>query len=194
MERTAKIERKTKETEIELAITLEGKGVYSISTGVGFLDHMLELFSKFSRADIKLKAKGDLQVDAHHLIEDAGICLGQAMKKAAGDKKGIKRFGFASMPMDETLVQASVDISGRPLLVFNVPFVKGREGSFEIEDSKEFLRGFVVHSGITLHINLIYGDNLHHINEAIFKSLGLAVKEALEKEGDVLLSTKGMID
>lgn len=194
MERKAKIERKTKETEIELAITLEGKGVYGISTGVGFLDHMLELFSKFSRADIKIKAKGDLQVDTHHLIEDAGICLGQALKKAAGDKKGIKRFGFASMPMDETLVQTSVDISGRPLLVFNVPFVKGREGSFDIEDSKEFLRGFVVHSGITLHINLIYGDNLHHINEAIFKSLGLAVKEALEKEGDVILSTKGMID
>jgi len=194
MKRKSIIERKTRETEIEIEINLDGKGICSIATGEGFLDHMLELFSRFSGMDIEIKAKGDLHVDTHHLVEDTGICLGQALKKALGDKKGIRRFGFASLPMDETLVHTSLDISGRPFLVFNVPFVKGREGSFETEDTKEFLRGFAVHCGITLHVNLLYGDNLHHVNEAIFKSLGLALKEAIKKEGQGLPSTKGMID
>jgi len=194
MERKTVIKRKTNETDIALKVNLDGSGVYKVSTGIGFLDHMLELFSRFSRVDMEIKAEGDLKVDTHHLIEDAGICLGQALKKAAGDRKGIRRFGFASLPMDETLVNVSLDISGRPLLVFNVPLVKGREGSFEVEDSREFLKAFVVHAGVTLHVNLLYGDNLHHVNEAIFKSLGLAVKEALKKEGSGLPSTKGMID
>jgi len=194
MERKAKIERKTKETDIAIEVNLDGTGCFSIVTGVGFLDHMLDLLIRFSSIDLKIQAKGDLQVDTHHIIEDTGICLGQVLKKALGDKKGIKRFGFASVPMDETLVNTSVDISGRPLLVFNVPLVRGREGSFEIEDAKEFLRGFATHCGITLHINLAYGENLHHINEAVFKSLALALKDALRIEGKELPSTKGSID
>lgn len=194
MERKAKIERKTKETDIAVEINLDGKGDSSISTGVGFLDHMLDLLSKFSSMDIRIKAKGDLEVDTHHLVEDAGICLGQALKKALGDKKGIKRFGVASAPMDETLVNVSLDISGRPILVFNVPAVRGREGSFETEDAKEFIKGFAMHSGITLHINLVYGDNLHHVNEAVFKSLALALKDAVRIEGKKIPSTKGKID
>lgn len=194
MERKANIERKTKETDIFLEINLDGEGKSDISTGIGFLDHMFTLLSKFSCIDIKIKAEGDIKVDTHHTIEDVGICLGEAIKKALGEKKGIKRFGFASTPMDEVLVNTSLDISGRPLLVFNVPCIKGREGSFEIEDTKEFLKGFTTHSGITLHINLIYGDNLHHINEAIFKSLAIALKDAIKIEGKSIPSTKGCLD
>ncbi|MCK9265402.1 imidazoleglycerol-phosphate dehydratase HisB [bacterium] len=194
MKRKSQIERNSKETQIQVSMALDGNGNSSISTSVGFLDHMLELFSKFSGIDLNIKATGDTHVDTHHLVEDTGICLGQALKQALGDKIGITRFGFASMPMDETLVNTSLDISGRPLLVFNVPFIKGREGSFETEDTNEFLRGFIIHSSITLHINLLYGENLHHINEAIFKSLGLALKQAIKKEGESLPSTKGMID
>jgi len=194
MKRKTKVERKTKETEISLAINIDGSGKGEIETGVGFLDHMLTLFSRFSGMDIRIKAKGDLEVDTHHTIEDAGICLGEALKKALGEKKGIRRFGFASTPMDETLVNTSLDISGRPLLVFNVPYIKGRDGSFEIDDTKEFLKAFTTHSGITIHINLVYGDNLHHVNEAIFKSLALALKDALKIEGRDVPSTKGCLD
>lgn len=194
MERKAKIERKTKETDISIEIFIDGKGESSISTGIGFLDHMLTLLSKFSGIDMKIKAKGDTEVDTHHTVEDTGICLGEAIKKALGEKKGIRRFGFASVPMDEVLVNTSLDISGRPLLVFNVPYIKGREGSFETEDTKEFLKALTTHSGITLHINLIYGDNLHHINEAIFKSLATALKEAIKIEGKDIPSTKGCLD
>jgi len=194
MKRKAKVERKTKETEISLAINIDGSGKGEIETGVGFLDHMLTLLSRFSGMDIMIKAKGDLEVDTHHTIEDTGICLGEALKKALGEKKGIRRFGFASTPMDETLVNTSLDISGRPLLVFNVPYIKGREGSFEIEDTKEFLKAFTTHSGITIHINLVYGDNLHHVNEAIFKSLALALKDALKIDGSDVPSTKGCLD
>ncbi|MCM8829682.1 MAG: imidazoleglycerol-phosphate dehydratase HisB [Candidatus Omnitrophica bacterium] len=194
MERRGEIERKTKETDISIEINLDGEGESDISTGIGFLDHMLTLLSRFSGIDMKIKAKGDTYVDTHHTVEDTGICLGEAIKKALGEKKGIKRFGFASVPMDEVLVNTSLDISGRPLLVFNIPGVKGREGSFETEDAKEFLKGLTTHSGITLHINLIYGDNLHHINEAIFKSIGLALKEAVKIEGKGIPSTKGSLD
>jgi imidazoleglycerol-phosphate dehydratase len=194
MERKTKIARKTKETDISVEINLDGQGACDVSTGVGFLDHMLDLFARFSSFNLRIKAKGDLHVDTHHLIEDTGICLGQSVKKALGDKKGIKRYGFASAPMDETLVNTSLDISGRPMLVFNVPFVRGREGSFETEDAKEFLKGFTTHSAITLHVNLVYGENLHHINESIFKSLALALKDAVRMEGKVIPSTKGSID
>jgi imidazoleglycerol-phosphate dehydratase len=194
MGRKSRIERKTKETDISVEIDLDGQGICNVSTGVGFLDHMLDLLARFSSINLTAKGKGDLQVDTHHLIEDTGICLGQAMKKALGDKKGIRRYGFASAPMDETLVNTSLDISGRPLLVFNVPFVRGREGSFETEDAKEFLKGFSAHCGITLHVNLAYGENLHHINEAIFKSLALALKDAVRVEGKNIPSTKGSID
>lgn len=192
--RKASLKRKTKETEIEIEVNLDGKGNYKIETPVGFLNHMLELFSKFSNFDLKIKAKGDIDVDTHHIIEDTGICLGSAINKALGDKKGIKRFGFSSTPMDEVLVNISLDISGRPYLVFNVPNIKGREGAFEIEDAKEFLKGFVNHLGLTLHINLIYGENLHHVVEGIFKGLALSLKEAVKVEGKKIPSTKGKID
>lgn len=194
MRRKAKIRRETKETDISIELNLDGKGKSDISTGIGFFDHMLTLLSRFSGIDIRIKAKGDISVDTHHTVEDTGICLGEAIKKAMGEKKGIRRFGFASVPMDEVLVNTSLDISGRPLLVFNVPSIKGREGSFEIEDTKEFLKGFTIHTGITIHINLIYGDNLHHINEAVFKSLGLALKDAVKIEGRDIPSTKGCLD
>ena len=149
--RKAKIERKTRETEIKIEVNLEGKGNYKIETNYGFLTHMLELFSRFSGIDIKLKAKGDIEVDTHHLVEDTGICLGQAIKKALGDKKGIRRYGFSSMPMDETLINVSLDISGRPFLVFNVPDFGSKDNSFKISDAKEFFKAFVNHSGITIH-------------------------------------------
>ncbi|MCM8817916.1 MAG: imidazoleglycerol-phosphate dehydratase HisB [Candidatus Omnitrophica bacterium] len=194
MKRKASLKRKTKETDIEIEINLDGKGNYNIETPVGFLNHMLELFSKFAKFDLKIKAKGDIEVDTHHTVEDIGICLGSVINKALLDKKGIKRFGFSSAPMDEVLVNVSLDISGRPFLVFNVPIIKGREGSFEIEDAREFLRGFVNHLGLTLHINLVYGENLHHVLEAVFKGLGLALKEAVKIEGKKLPSTKGKID
>ena len=194
MERKAEYERKTKETEIKIEVNLDGKGDFSVSTGIGFLNHMMERLSKFSGIDLKVDAKGDIEVDTHHLIEDTGICLGEVIKKALGDKKGIKRYGFSSIPMDETLIQISLDISGRPFLIFNVPLIKGREGSFEVEDTKEFLKGFTNHLGLTLHVNFIYGNNLHHINEAIFKGLGIEIKEAIKIEGENLPSTKGKID
>ncbi len=194
MKRESVLKRKTKETDIEININLDGIGNYEIETPIPFLNHMLELFSKFSNFDLKIKAKGDIEVDTHHLIEDTGICLGSAIKKALGDKKGIKRFGFSSTPMDEVLVNISLDISGRPYLVFNVPFIKGKKGSFEIEDAREFLKGFVNHLGLTLHINLVYGENLHHVLEAIFKGLAIALKEAVKIEGKNIPSTKGKID
>jgi len=194
MKRESVLKRKTKETDIEIEINLDGIGNYEIETPIPFLNHMLELFSKFSNFDLKIKAKGDIEVDTHHLIEDTGICLGSAIKKALGDKKGIKRFGFSSTPMDEVLVNISLDISGRPYLVFNVPFIKGKKGSFEIEDAREFLKGFVNHLGLTLHINLVYGENLHHVLEAIFKGLAIALKEAVKIEGKNIPSTKGKID
>jgi len=194
MKRKAEIIRKTKETEIKIKLIIDGKGESRIDTGIGFLDHMLELFSKFSKIDLFVKGKGDLKVDEHHLIEDTGICLGQAIKKALGEKRGIYRFGFASLPMDEVLVQVSMDISGRPYLFFNVPSLKGKEGSFDTENVKEFLKGFVNHTGITLHINLIYGENLHHVNEAIFKGVAIALKSAIKIEDRSFPSTKGIID
>lgn len=194
MERRAKIERKTKETDISIEINLDGEGACKVSTGVGFLDHMLDLLSRFSCIDMDIRAEGDLHVDTHHTVEDLGICLGQAVKKALGDKKGIRRFGFSSTPMDEVLINTSLDFSGRPALIFNVPFVPGREGSFETEDTREFIKGFVTHGGLTLHINMMYGDNLHHVNEAIFKSLALALRDSLKIEGTGIPSTKGSID
>lgn len=194
MKRQAEIIRKTRETDIRLKLVVDGQGKANIKTGWGFLDHMLELLAHFSGMDLYVRARGDLQVDEHHLTEDTGICLGQALKKSLGDKKGISRFGFASMPMDETLIQVSLDISGRPYLAFNVPKIKGRKGSFETEDVKEFLKGLVNHSGLTLHITHLFGDNLHHVNEAIFKGLAVALKQAVTRVGRGLPSTKGKID
>jgi imidazoleglycerol-phosphate dehydratase len=193
MKRTASITRKTKETAIDLRLALDGGGTCSARTDVGFLDHMLELLGRFAGFTLSLKGKGDLRVDEHHLVEDSGICLGQALDRALGDKRGIARFGFASMPMDEALVEVSLDISGRPLLVFNVPKLPGREGAFELADAREFLQGFVNHAKVTLHVNFVYGENLHHVNEAVFKGLGLALREAVRVEGRRIPSTKGSL-
>jgi len=143
---------------------------------------------------VTCRGKGDLHVDEHHLVEDAGICLGQAVRTALGKRTGIARFGFASVPMDETLVEVSLDISGRPYLAFNVPRIPGREGSFETEDAREFLKGLVNHCGVTLHVTLQAGDNLHHVNEAIFKALALAFRQAIRIEGRRTPSTKGSLD
>ena len=193
MDRTARIQRTTTETSVDLRLCLDGKGDCSLRTGLGFLDHMLELLCRFSGFTLSGKARGDLHVDEHHLVEDAGICLGDALSKALGDKKGIARFGFASMPMDEALVQVSLDISGRPHLSFEMPKLRGRKGGFELADAREFLQGFVNHAGITLHIRHLAGDNLHHVHEAVFKGLGLALKQAVRKEGRRVPSTKGML-
>ena len=192
--RTARIERSTGETEIRIALNLDAAEDVSIQVPNGFFRHMLELFSFHGRFSCECDVRGDTDVDLHHTVEDTAICLGQAFRTALGDKKGIKRCGCSCLPMDEVLVNTCLDISGRPFLVFNVPIVKGREGSFEVEDTRELLRGLVVHSGITLHVNLAYGDNLHHINEAIFKSLGIALKQAIKIQGAELPSTKGIID
>ena len=193
MKRTASITRKTKETAIDLRLALDGGSTCLPMTGFGFLDHMLELLCRFAGFGLALKAKGDLHVDEHHLVEDAGICLGQALDKALGDKRGIARFGFASMPMDEALVQVSLDLSGRPNLAFNVPKLPGREGAFEIADAREFLQGFVNHAKVTLHVNYVCGENLHHVNEAVFKGLGLALRQAVRVESKGIPSTKGSL-
>jgi len=194
MIRKASVHRKTKETNISLSVILDGTGTADITTDFPFLGHMLELLARFSGVDLTVEAHGDMDVDEHHLVEDTGICLGDALKEGLGDKKGIGRFGFSSCPMDEVLVQVSLDISGRPYLAFNIPDIRGRDGAFETEDTNEFLKGFVNHAGVTLHVTLVCGENLHHVNEAIFKGLALALKQAARVEGDRLPSTKGTID
>jgi len=193
MDRTARVSRTTKETSISLRLAVDGRGTCSLRTGLGFLDHMLELLCRFAGFSLTGTARGDLHVDEHHLVEDIGICLGDALARALGEKRGIARFGFASMPMDEALVQVSLDISGRPHLTFAMPKMRGRKGSFEIADSREFLQGFVNHAGVTLHVRWISGDNLHHVHEAVFKGLGCALKQAVRREGRAIPSTKGML-
>ena len=194
--RVAKIIRKTKETSIEAEVNLDGKGVYKIDTGIGFLDHMLEQLSKHSLVDINLKAKGDLHIDLHHTTEDSGIVIGEAIAKALGDKKGIKRYAHAYIPMDETLSRVSLDISNRPYLVWNVKLKVEKLGEMDTELFKEWFQAFSQSAGITLHIENIYGDNSHHIIESCFKGLARALRLALEKDaraGDSLPSTKGIL-
>lgn len=192
--RKSEIERKTYETEIQLAMNIDGEGQSDIDTGVGFFDHMLTLFSKHGMMDLALKCKGDLSVDCHHTVEDIGIVLGKAFGECIQDKKGILRYASEFTPMDETLVQTAVDISGRPYLVFNVDFEQDRVGDFDTEMTEEFFRAFVYHAQITLHINLIYGKNTHHIIEAIFKSVGRILNQSTKIEGNQIMSTKGVID
>lgn len=178
--RAAKIERKTKETDIRLTLNLDGKGQYSIDTSIPFLDHMLSLMCKHGIFDMKLKAKGDVEVDFHHTVEDVGIVLGKAVKQALGDMKGISRFGQAIVPMDEAIASVSLDISGRPYLVYRVSFTKrSKIRNFDLDLIEDFLQAFVINSGITLHIESPYGRNTHHIIEAIFKALGRALKIAV---------------
>ena len=194
--RIAKVNRKTKETSIEAEVNLDGKGVYNIDTGIGFLNHMLEQLSKHSLVDINLKAKGDLHIDLHHTTEDSGIVIGEAIAKALGDKKGIKRYAHAYIPMDETLSRVSLDISNRPYLVWNVKLKVEKLGEMDTELFKEWFQAFSQSAGITLHIENVYGDNSHHIIESCFKGLARASRLALEKDaraGDSLPSTKGIL-
>ena len=194
--RIAKVNRKTKETSIEAEVNLDGKGVYKIDTGIGFLNHMLEQLSKHSLVDINLNAKGDLHIDLHHTTEDSGIVLGEAIAKALGDKKGIKRYAHAYIPMDETLSRVSLDISNRPYLVWNVKLKVEKLGEMDTELFKEWFQAFSQSAGITLHIENIYGDNSHHIIESCFKGLARTLRLALEKDAravDSLPSTKGIL-
>ncbi|HPO52573.1 MAG TPA: imidazoleglycerol-phosphate dehydratase HisB [bacterium] len=192
--RKAHILRKTKETSVELTLVIDGKGRANIHCPVGFWAHMLTLLSFFSGFDINLEAQGDIHVDDHHLVEDIGICLGEAFKQALGDHKGINRFGFAIVPMDESLVQVAVDISGRPFLGFAIPVIKNRNSFSEIENLQEFMRAFSNHACINLHLRLFSGENTHHICEAAFKGLAIALKDAVRIEGRQISSTKGKID
>lgn len=195
MSRTGQVERNTNETKVFVNIELDGNGKSSISTGIGFFDHMLSLLSMHSMMDIKIQAKGDLSVDCHHTVEDIGIAFGQALSKALGDKKSIKRYGSASVPMDEALAFACVDISGRPYLVFDGSFEAAFVGEFETQMVMEFFRAVTVNAGITLHVKLEYGLNDHHKIEAIFKAFARALKDALVIDGTVegIPSTKGVL-
>ncbi|OGW46049.1 MAG: imidazoleglycerol-phosphate dehydratase [Nitrospirae bacterium RBG_13_41_22] len=178
--RTAKVDRKTKETDINITINLDGEGKYTIDTSIPFLDHMLSLMCKHGLFDLKIKAKGDIDVDYHHTVEDIGIVLGKAIKQALVDMKGISRFGQASVPMDEALASVTLDISGRPYLVYKVEFPKkSKIKNFDPDLIEDFLQAFVSNSSITLHVESLYGRNTHHIIEAIFKALGRALKQAV---------------
>ena len=194
--RTASIERKTKETSISVEVNLDGTGKYEIQTGIGFLDHMLEQISKHSLIDLKVKAKGDLHIDLHHTTEDTGIAMGEAIAKALGDKKGIKRYAHALIPMDETLSRVDLDVSNRPYLVWNVKLKVEKLGEMDTELFKEWFQAFAQAAGITLHIENIYGDNSHHIIESCYKGLAKALRTAFEidqRMKDIIPSTKGTI-
>ncbi|MEX6632774.1 imidazoleglycerol-phosphate dehydratase HisB [Hyphococcus lacteus] len=178
--RAATIERKTRETEIFVAIELDGTGDYDIETGIGFFDHMLEAFAKHSMIDLKVRAEGDLHIDMHHTVEDVGIVMGQAAAKALGDCNGIRRFGASYIPMDETLSRATLDISKRPYLIWKVDFARPKVGDMDTELFKEWFHAFAMNAGICLHVENIYGENTHHIIESCFKALARAFRDALE--------------
>ena len=194
--RTASIERKTKETNISVEVNIDGTGQYDIKTGIGFLDHMLEQLSKHSLIDLKIKAVGDLHIDLHHTTEDSGIAIGEAILQALSDKKGIKRYAHALIPMDETLSRVSLDVSGRPYLVWNVKLKVEKLGEMDTELFKEWFQAFALAAGITLHIENIYGDNSHHIIESCYKGLAKALRSAFEidpRMKNSIPSTKGTI-
>ncbi len=194
--RQARVERKTKETEIVLQLHLDGTGSAKVQTPIPFFSHMLEAWSKHGLMDLAVEATGDVEVDIHHTVEDVGIVLGQALRQALGDKKGIVRYGTAFVPMDEALVQASVDLSGRPFLVFNVPVARTRVSNFDLDMLQEFFRAFAFNAEITLHVTMHYGHNLHHITEAVFKAVGRSLAEATRlnpRIAGVLPSTKGTL-
>lgn len=195
MSRSSKIERNTTETKIKLTFELDGKGTYKISSGVRFFDHMLELFTKHGRFDLSIECVGDVDVDAHHSVEDIGICLGLAIKEALGDKKGILRYATAFTPMDEALSRVSMDISNRSFLVFNTTFTNDRVGDLPTELVEEFFRAVAFNAGITLHMNTEYGSNNHHMIEAIFKGFGRALREATRIDPSIegVMSTKGQL-
>lgn len=192
--RSAVIDRQTAETDIHCQLNLDGSGHCQVSTGIGFFDHMMNLFAFHGGFDLVLEADGDLDVDDHHTIEDCGIALGQAFKKALGERTGIERYGFFLLPMDESLAEISLDISGRPFLVFSCEFSRDQIGMMATEMVEEFMRAFAFNAGITLHVNLRYGNNDHHKSEAIFKGLGHALKNAVTVSSDRVMSTKGMLE
>ena len=190
--RASAIQRKTKETDIQLSLDLEG-GEVAVKTGIGFFDHMLTAFAFYGGLGLKLEVQGDLEVDGHHTVEDVGIVLGQAMSRALGDRKGIRRFASAYIPMDEALCFTALDFSNRPFLVFDADMPQPMIGAYDACLTEEFLRAFAVNSGLTLHMKCLYGKNAHHITEALFKSLGVAVKGAIQITGTGVTSTKGVL-
>lgn len=196
MQRTAQIERNTLETQISVTLNLDGSGTGHFETGVPFLDHMLDQVARHGLIDLDIKAEGDLQIDAHHTVEDIGITLGQAFAKALGDKKGIRRYGHAYVPLDEALSRVVVDFSGRPGLEYQVDFTRARIGEFDVDLLLEFFHGLVNHAGMTLHIDNLRGINAHHQAETVFKALGRALRMALEPDprmSDLVPSTKGSL-
>ena len=194
--RRASVDRTTKETRISAAINLDGTGVYDIKTGIGFLDHMLEQLSRHSLIDITLRAEGDLHIDYHHTTEDTGIVLGECLSKALGDRKGIRRYGSATIPMDETLTEVALDVSNRPYLIWKVPFSRPKLGSMDTELFKEWFQAFAQLGGLTLHVWNQYGENNHHIVESCFKALARALRQAISidpRKADAVPSTKGVL-
>src|ERR1051325_7497146 len=194
--RKASLRRTTKETDVEVAVDLDGTGVADIQTGVGFFDHMLDLLARHSRIDISVKAKGDLHIDHHHTTEDVGIALGQAVKKALGDMKGITRYASVHVPMDEALTRVAIDVSGRPFLVFKAAFSRDKVGAFDTELVQEWFQAFAMNSGITLHVECLYGTNDHHIAESCFKGLARALRTAVAidpRAAGEVPSTKGTL-
>jgi imidazoleglycerol-phosphate dehydratase len=194
--RQATVERKTTETRVTCTINLDGEGRFDVKTGVGFFDHMMEQLSRHSLIDITLKADGDLHIDDHHTVEDSGIALGQAVAKALGDRKGIRRYGSCDLAMDETLSRCAIDVSGRAFLVFKANFPRDKIGTFDTELLREWFQAFAMNAGITLHLENAYGENAHHIAEASFKALARALRDAIEidpRQKDRIPSTKGSL-
>jgi imidazoleglycerol-phosphate dehydratase len=196
-QRRAEILRATSETDIRLGLDLDGTGRAEVATGIGFLDHMLTALARHGMLDLTVAAKGDLHIDDHHTTEDVGIVLGQAVRQALGDKRGIRRFGHCILPMDEALAEAAIDISGRPFLAWSVPFARPKIGSFDTELVEEFFRAFAFNAGITLHVTLKAGSNAHHVAEACFKAVARALRMAVEPDpraAGAIPSTKGMLE
>ena len=194
--RNAKIARKTAETDINVEISLDGSGTYDNETGVGFFDHMLDQLARHSLIDMRVRCSGDLHIDDHHTVEDVGIALGQALAQALGDKKGIRRYGACLLPMDDALVRAALDLSGRPYLVWNVDLPTPKIGTFDTELVREFFQALSTHGGITLHVDALHGINSHHIAEAAFKAVARALRDAVEtdpRKADAIPSTKGAL-
>jgi imidazoleglycerol-phosphate dehydratase len=194
--RSGEVKRRTNETDIAVSLVLDGTGKAEISSGVGFFDHMLDLFARHSLIDLKVAVTGDTHIDDHHSVEDTGIALGEALRQALGDKKGIRRYADIHLPMDETLTRVAIDVSGRPFLVFRTRFEAQKIGSFDTELVREFFQAFAMNAGITLHVETLYGDNAHHIAESCFKGLARALRHALEvdpREGGRVPSTKGAL-
>jgi imidazoleglycerol-phosphate dehydratase len=194
--RMASLKRKTGETSVEVSLSLDGEGTYSVSTGIGFLDHMLALFARHSLIDLEVKAEGDLQVDMHHTVEDVGITVGQALSRALAERRGVRRYGYAYVPMDEALTRVALDLSGRPHLVWNVAFSHSNIGKFDVELLREWFQAFVLNAGITMHVETLQGDNSHHIAESCYKALAHALRQAIEldpRQQSRIPSTKGIL-